>query len=529
MKRQGTNNHHFLKRIPADLRDRLIGMELMVPIGDESITVAIGPKTQSIRFSLRASESSEVKRRHASVSAHLEEVFENLRENKPKELNQQQCVALSGEIYRAWSKGPDGTNSMAMEYTEGEGWERVGITPDESQLYFKSGLDSITKLNNDFELDKAEKMLGPILDKLLQLKCISELNPDSRHLALREAVRALKDGMSAGHQKASGDFRIDPTAERFPEFIKEQSPSGTLMQLVDDWWAENKRDLSVSTYESYLRAFNQFHNYLGQKDIASITKSDVISFKDKRIADGIAPMTIKGADLAALNSVFGWAEDNDRIASNPAFGVKIKVRKKPQLRSSSFTKPEIQAILKHSLDFQPKKNWPSKRIAALRWVPWICAYTGARVGEIAQLRKQDIIQKEGYWIIQITPEAGRVKTHKLREVPIHEHLVSEEFLKFVKSAPDGHLFQWTGDGRGSWRTTKNRITDFIREVVTDKDVQPNHGWRNTFKTISREVNIQEHTTDAICGHMPRTVGEAYGEVNLATKANAMERFPRYKS
>lgn len=506
-----------------------MGMELIVPIGDDTITVAIGPKTQSIRFSLRASGSSEVKRRHASAAAHVEEIFENLREHEPKALSHEQCVALSGEIYRAWSKGADGTKSMAVEYTEGEGWKSVGVTPDEFQLYLQSGLENITKLNEEFDLGEAEKLLGPILDRLLQSKCISELTAESRQLALRESVRALKDGMSASHQKASGDFRPDPTAERFPEFVKEQKPSATLMQLVDDWWAENGPALSPSTYDSYHRAFSQFDNYLGQRDIASITKSDVIGFKDKRVADGIELSTIKGADLAALNSVFGWAEDNDRITSNPASGVKVKVRRKPSLRSSSFTKPEIQTILKHSLEFQPKKNWPSKRIAALRWVPWICAYTGARVGEIAQLRKQDILQKEEYWIIQITPEAGRVKTSSSREVPIHEHLVSEGFLKFIKSAPDGHLFQWTGDGRGSWRTTKNRITDFIREVIKDKEVQPNHGWRNTFKTISREVNIQEHTTDAICGHKPRTVGEAYGEVNMATKANAMKRFPRYKS
>ncbi|MEC5293197.1 hypothetical protein, partial [Aurantimonas sp. C2-3-R2] len=30
-----------------------------------------------------------------------------------------------------------------------------------------------------------------------------------------------------------------------------------------------------------------------------------------------------------------------------------------------------------------------------RWVPWICAYTGARVNEITQLRRQDIKQIDG--------------------------------------------------------------------------------------------------------------------------------------
>jgi integrase len=32
-------------------------------------------------------------------------------------------------------------------------------------------------------------------------------------------------------------------------------------------------------------------------------------------------------------------------------------------------------------------------------VPWLCAYSGARVGEIAQMRGSDIIQMEGIWVM----------------------------------------------------------------------------------------------------------------------------------
>jgi len=42
--------------------------------------------------------------------------------------------------------------------------------------------------------------------------------------------------------------------------------------------------------------------------------------------------------------------------------------------------------------------------AARRWVPWLSAYTGARVGEITQLRKQDVIKRDGIHAIHITPE-----------------------------------------------------------------------------------------------------------------------------
>ena len=86
---------------------------------------------------------------------------------------------------------------------------------------------------------------------------------------------------------------------------------------------------------------------------------------------------------------------------------------------------------------------------------------------------------------------------------------------------------WSGTGRSAWRTAKNRLTAFIRTIVTDPDIQPTHGWRHTFKTRGSEVGIQDKALDAICGHDPRTVGDDYGGVTVQAKARAMELFPRY--
>jgi len=69
--------------------------------------------------------------------------------------------------------------------------------------------------------------------------------------------------------------------------------------------------------------------------------------------------------------------------------------------------------------------------AATRWVPWLCAYTGARVGEIVQLRKQDLRSVGGVWVLRITPGAGTVKNKEAREVVLHPHLVEQGFPEFV--------------------------------------------------------------------------------------------------
>ena len=169
--------------------------------------------------------------------------------------------------------------------------------------------------------------------------------------------------------------------------------------------------------------------------------------------------------------------------------------------------------------------------AAKRWVPWLCAYTGARVGEIVQLRKKDVRHEAGVWIITITPEAGTVKDKEAREVVLHAHLAEQGFPQFIKGSGEGYLFLAAKPGkdiRGVWRAVKNRLGAFAREVVPDKNVAPNHGWRHTFKSVGREVGREDRVLDAICGHAPSTVGGAYGGVSIAAQVRAYEKFPRFE-
>jgi integrase len=92
---------------------------------------------------------------------------------------------------------------------------------------------------------------------------------------------------------------------------------------------------------------------------------------------------------------------------------------------------------------------------------------------------------------------------------------------FVTPAKDGSV-------RGPWRGIKNRPREFVREVITDPRVLPNHAWRHLFKTIGMEAGIDGRVLDAMCGHAARTVGEAYGEATRTAMVRAMKRFPRFQ-
>ena len=181
--------------------------------------------------------------------------------------------------------------------------------------------------------------------------------------------------------------------------------------------------------------------------------------------------------------------------------------------------------------------------AAKRWAPWLCAYSGARIGEITQMRGCDIEARGVLHIMKITPEAGTVKTRKAHSVPLHEHLIEQGFMEYVAKRGKGPLFYNAADASGTGDApddpmkpkrpravkTRERLADWVRSLgVHDPEVQPNHAWRDTFKQIAERHGISERIHDAITGHKPKTIGRGYGPATVEDMAAALKKFPRYE-
>jgi integrase len=137
--------------------------------------------------------------------------------------------------------------------------------------------------------------------------------------------------------------------------------------------------------------------------------------------------------------VFGWAREHKRIRQNPFKEVRVDVPRKMQKREDgrSFTAAEASTILKASLAYEMPAT-PTER--ARRWVPWLCAYSGARSGEITQLRGRDIEDRNGTYVMELTPDAGTMKNRQTRSVPLHEHIITQGFIEMVQRVGKGALF-----------------------------------------------------------------------------------------
>ncbi|HEV7277719.1 MAG TPA: tyrosine-type recombinase/integrase [Devosiaceae bacterium] len=512
-------------------------MTLEIALGDGFVSFPIGEKTHTVRLSLRTRHFGEAKARQGVIVAYLEKVFAALRNDAPTTLTHKQATALAGELYRSWTDEQRRELRQTIVQTD-EGWE----VEDEDdgladEAIFASVIAYLNRLKASPDENALEMELGALADRLLLQKGIVRLTAASRRMALEAFWRALKDAMERRQREAGGDYSPDPKSERFPEWTQPATVGGaaqatatagkpakvTISGILDGWWRESEAaGLKPSTYGSYSSTIGKLIKFLGHDDATRVTPEDVVRFKDWRLSTPhprtgkpASPRTVKDTDLAGLKSVLGWAVRNRKLPSNPAEGITIKIGKQRTVRGKGFTPEEVKALLSGSSRLQ-QGDERRETYGAKRWIPWVLAYTGARVGEIAQLRKQDVQETGDHWSILITPEAGTTKNNRHRLVPLHPHLVELGFVAFASASSGEHLFltpnKKTGDVLGPMKGVKNRVREFVRQYVDDPNVQPNHAWRHLFITRCRAAGVDQELRRMITGHSGEGVDEsAYGD------------------
>lgn len=277
--------------------------------------------------------------------------------------------------------------------------------------------------------------------------------------------------------------------------------------------------------------------FLGHSDARKITELDLVNWRNSLLAAGKSAKTVSDKHLAAIRAVLTWARANLRLPTNVALEVKQDLPKKFRSREAGFTDKEAIQILMASRKYEPVwASNPSNResahiTAAKRWVPLLCAFTGARVTEVTQLRKEDVRQEDGRWILRITPDAGSVKSGHYRDVPLHRQVVDLGFIEFVKSAKLGPMFHGAKTPEkylANARTTGGRLSEWLHDLkLVPEGVAPNYGWRHRFKTLGRDLGMSDRVLDAIQGHPGKKEADNYGDVTMKAKIRMIDALEDY--
>lgn len=345
-------------------------------------------------------------------------------------------------------------------------------------------------------------------DALLAARGIA---PDAvtRRLAARSIASARIDLARRAVQRAMGRWSPDPAEAEFPAPVpaKPKAPTLTGEALIAAWAAEARP--ARATLKKYQGTFRRLVEVLGYDDVQRITADEVVRFKEARFAKGRDPGTVAD-DVLNAGAVFRWATKNRKVADNPFAQMAPKVNRRGPPPRSPYDDEEAKRILTAA----------RQETGALRWLPWLLCFTGARIGELAELRRCDVRTEGDVLILDIRPteaRAGKNATMQ-RMVPLHPAVIAEGFPAYVEklpAKPDGPLFpDLTPDPHGSRVVpAQSKLGRWMRGPVGIKDPKkaPAHSWRHRMEDELRKVRALPEVQDAITGrHNPRNAGAGYG-------------------
>jgi len=155
----------------------------------------------------------------------------------------------------------------------------------------------------------------------------------------------------------------------------------SLLVLFDRMAVE--RDFAPATIKRHRPIIEEVAREHG--DVRSITADWCVAWKDSLIARQLSARTVQHAYLAALKNLMGFAFANKMVPTNPLTGISVRVKARKRNRvERGFTDAEALLVLRSTLaNFDGRLPPDQKR--ARRWLPWICAYSGARIGEAPPL------------------------------------------------------------------------------------------------------------------------------------------------
>jgi integrase len=520
--RQNSSLAQFRKRVPADILEVARGQRLLFRLPAEKpadpdieVPATIGAE---VTFSLRTRSPALVKQRHAAALEQLEKQFQAIRTG-PQQLTHRQIVALSGEVYKSyiaeWQDDP----------LDAEGWQLMAeFTTDAALEYERMG-----------NIRPLERYCGNAVDKVLHEKGVLT-DKDSRIRLMMQAAKAVIEASRRLERHAIGDYRKDDKEERFPRWEEVGRPrpdadtkAAVRFDEVFERWRLERRP-AASTITTWKGCMRSFVSHLGHDDMTRAAKADVVAWKDALITRGLSVKTIGSGHLATLNTIYRYAFENGLVPSNPVDGVRVRQKKRAGETKLPYEDAEVARILALA---------SRESHLAKRWLPWLMALSGARVGEVAQLWGQRVLVVDGIHVMRIAPaeDGGSLKNEgSERDVPIHPAIIKQGFLDFVRTRGSGPLFYGrpsngkqarkvaTGDDkRHATKGVSNRLAAWIREEgFTEKRKAPNHAFRHWFKSACLRAGVQDSVADAIQGHQGnRGEADRYRHADIKTMAKAI--------
>lgn len=312
-------------------------------------------------------------------------------------------------------------------------------------------------------------------------------------------------------------------------------------------WEEYKQEVkwkpnSERQFDALIRDFIS-PEFVGDKPVSALTRDDIIGFRntqrklparreksreyrDKTVAELVAmdipahicitERTINNK-LTTLGTFFNWCHKIKGYLDKDIL-YKTQYQKVVKAKRGVYTTAHLNAL------FDPAHYRPSLINKPFKfWIPLLGLHTGARISELAQLKIEDVVERDGIVSIRIyegDPDQSVKSVNGKRLVPVHETLLQLGFAEFVLHQRERGVTRLFPELPGTDNKAGAPVTKWFTEFRRKRGIPDRnalgeqlvfHSFRHTVTTTLRHSNVSGKGHDVtmvqqIVGHKRNSNG-----------------------
>lgn len=365
----------------------------------------------------------------------------------------------------------------------------------------------------------------------------NENTPGARE-ALKVCLSAYREALLDTTRRDAGHYIEAPrfSAQDTKVTTLQSNSSRTLRDVFERWKASGESPRKKDSIQAMDRALRQFESQYPGLLLEDITREMGDKYRTWLRENSGTPKTARDR-LTAIKTLLRYAHRVLEWTQRHTWeGLDIKAKTTNKRRA--ITAQEMSLLFSTPLHTQyalPARKQGGRDAAY--WIPLIGAFTGARLGEVCQLRTADVTEVDNIPALILTDdqEDQSIKSEAgHRIIPIHSELVRLGFLGYAEAMKKAkHASLWPSlplrsdklsDKFGRW------FHDFREELgLTGKGKPTFHYFRHTVRPLMRRAGFSSKIQDLITGHeIKGSVGDVvYDGVLLEELIPAIEsiRYP----
>ncbi|WP_440412150.1 site-specific integrase [Neorhizobium petrolearium] len=413
--------------------------------------------------------------------------------------------------------------------------------------------DRVAELRQMLKSHKFDPLVESAAEEVLSLTSALSPGPDVRRYAATLAARALLHLNNYVVEELSGNVydgaKGDPLFSgilptqmpAWPDEVKSEQKS--LGELIERYIELKRGGWVAKTEADQRRSLSLAADIIGStKPVVGLSTDDVRAVRDvlmqmprnalKSAATRNKSMmdVLKGGNggpllspktrdkyFSMFRSFLAWAVSEEELKSMPgpainvASGSKVDAIDERHPYELSHLRKIFGSPLYMGCKSLAKRAAPGDLVQkdGYYWVPLVALFTGMRLGEIVQLRVEDLRQDDGIYYFDISRDELGEKVLKTanskRRVPVHSALISIGLLAYheqVSSLGWKRLFDdIKPDAKGYFSGLFSKWWHrFTQKIGVHNSKLVFHSFRHTFTDALREAEVAEEVSRALVGH-----------------------------